>query len=115
LKRKEDERRAAMLEAARLAQAAPESIVGTSPEVKTFQKLVAAGAAPAPQASAGVSARDRFTFIVENPALVPREFLMVDERKISAHVAVHGLQSNIPGVRVDSEAQIVVRRSSGVV
>ncbi len=48
-----------------------------------------------------------WTFQVENPALVPEQYKVVDERKIRAAVAF-GIRE-IPGVRIYLEPQVAVR------
>jgi len=47
-----------------------------------------------------------WNFKVENPALVPREFLMVDESKIRAYVRAMQADAKISGVRIYKEEQI---------
>jgi len=55
---------------------------------------------------AGVVGREVWNFKVENPALVPREFLMVDESKIRAYVRNMKADAKISGVRIYKEEQI---------
>lgn len=67
-------------------------------------------AAPIPQAMVvlesstpkvkGVSFREVWKFAIENEALIPREFLAVDEAKIRKVVAAMQRNTRIPGVRV---------------
>lgn len=65
--------------------------------------------AATPQVS-GIAMREVWRFEVTDPALLPREFLIVDERKLRAHVELHKGATSIPGVRVFSEKQIASRR-----
>ena len=109
LKEAQAARERAMLEAARLAQSAP--VTGTTPEAKEFQALVAQASAGNPEANGNVYTKARFVFVIENPALVPDEFWMIDEKKIAQFVGERGMLANIPGVKVSQETQIIARRS----
>jgi hypothetical protein len=51
----------------------------------------------------GVSFRDNWTFVVTDPTLVPREYLMLDEQKIRAVVRAMKGETNIPGVEARNE------------
>lgn len=55
---------------------------------------------------AGIVTREVWKFEVTDPALVPREYLSVDEKKIGA--VVRGLKGDakIPGVRIYADTQI---------
>lgn len=55
---------------------------------------------------AAVVTREVWQFQVENPALVPREYLMVDESKIRAYVRAMKADAKIAGVRIFKEKQI---------
>jgi hypothetical protein len=59
-----------------------------------------------PPKVSGVSMREVWKFAVENPDLVPREYLSVDETKIRKVVAALKGDAKIAGVRVFSEKQI---------
>jgi hypothetical protein len=59
-----------------------------------------------PPKVAGVNYRDAWKFEVTDPALVPREYLMVDESKIRKIVQALKGDTTIAGVRVWSEKQI---------
>jgi len=52
-----------------------------------------------------------WTFQVEDPALVPEQYKVVDERKIRAAVA-SGIRE-IPGVRIYLSPQVAVRGADG--
>jgi len=52
---------------------------------------------------AGLQMRDAWKFVVEDPAKVPREYLVVDESKIRKVVQALKGDANIPGVRVYAE------------
>lgn len=51
----------------------------------------------------GVSTSKRWTFRIVNPAIIPREYLMVDEQKIGSVVRAMKEKTNIPGIEVYSE------------
>lgn len=57
---------------------------------------------------AGVNYRDAWKFEVTDPALVPREYLIVDESKIRKVVGALKGDTQIAGVKVWSEKQIAV-------
>lgn len=58
---------------------------------------------------AGVSTRKVFKFRVVNEALVPREFLMVDESKLRKYGNAMGEQAKVAGVEFYAEDSVVVR------
>jgi hypothetical protein len=58
----------------------------------------------------GVRTRETWTFRVVDARLVPREFLVIDEKKIRAHVAEHGDSRPIPGVAIEKTTQVVAAR-----
>jgi len=58
----------------------------------------------------GISTTKRWSFRITNPALVPREYLTVDEQKIGAVVRALKDQAKIPGVEVFSEDTISAGR-----
>lgn len=55
---------------------------------------------------AGVLMRDVWLFKIEDPALVPREYLEVDAIKIRRYVNAMKADAVIPGVRIYSEKQV---------
>lgn len=57
----------------------------------------------------GLSAREAWTFRVTDPALVPREFLTVDEKALAAYARAKKGTASVPGVEFFSEAVIAVR------
>ena len=61
-------------------------------------------------AAEGVRTQEVWTFRVVNALLVPREFLVVDEKKVRAHVAQHGEATNIPGIVVEKDVRIIAAR-----
>lgn len=73
----------------------------------------ASGAIQSTEAPQGLSFRERFTFRIVNAAILPREFLMPDEKRIREHVSKHGLASNIPGVVVEKDVQVIARSTPG--
>ena len=48
----------------------------------------------------GISFRDTWDFEIEDAALIPREYLMPDEKKIRAFVKVLKAEAKIPGIKV---------------
>ncbi|MFA6290154.1 MAG: hypothetical protein WC637_00155 [Victivallales bacterium] len=58
----------------------------------------------------GISTQKRWTFRISNPALIPREYLTIDEQKIGAVVRALKDQAKIPGVEVYSEDVISAGR-----
>lgn len=71
--------------------------------------LATAAIAERPQVE-GVRTREAWTFRVVDARLVPREFLVVDEKKIRAHVAAHGDAQPIPGVSIEKTTQVIAAR-----
>ena len=67
------------------------------------------GAIQGTEAPAGLSFRERFTYRVVNAAVIPREFLMPDDKRIKDHVSKHGMANPIPGILVEPEVQVVAR------
>ena len=65
--------------------------------------------APPPRID-GVSFRDDWDFEIENVALLPRDYLVPDEKKIRAVVKTLKAATNIPGVRVIHGRAASVRR-----
>lgn len=57
----------------------------------------------------GSSLRKVWRFTIENPMLVPREFCSPDDGKIRAHVNANAGRVNIPGVRVEEDANVSAR------
>lgn len=48
----------------------------------------------------GISFRENWRFIIDNPELLPRDYLMPDEKKIGAIVRAMKKNTSIPGVKV---------------
>lgn len=61
------------------------------------------------QKQEGVSTTKAWKFRIENEALVPRTFLIVDESKIRKQVNVTKGETNIPGISVYCEENVRVR------
>lgn len=57
----------------------------------------------------GISSREEWTFEIEDPNIIPREFLMPDEKKIRAYVKTMKEKAQIPGVKVYKTAIIIKR------
>lgn len=90
--------RAAAAEAEAQAKAAAAAAMPTAPVVHV--------AAPAAK---GISTRENWKFEIVDPALVPREYLVVDEKAIGQVVRALQSRTNIPGVRVYAEQTIAAR------
>ncbi|MEO5360589.1 MAG: hypothetical protein H7843_09085 [Nitrospirota bacterium] len=58
---------------------------------------------------AGISVRKATKYKIINATLIPREYLMPDEKKISGVVRAMGLAAKIPGIEVYEEAVMSVR------
>jgi hypothetical protein len=58
---------------------------------------------------AGIGYRENWKFIIENEDKIPREYMMVDEKKIGQVVRALKDQARIPGVRVYVEKSAIVR------
>lgn len=85
-------------------------------EEEEIQQTVAAmpapvAVSPAPQLTRveGVAQRVEWRFEIVNEALVPREYLSIDEKKIRAVVKAFKGEKEIPGVRIFSEKVVAVR------
>ena len=59
-----------------------------------------------PTMPAGVSTRTLWRFEIVDPALVPRDYLVVDSARVQAHVNEHKSASAIPGIRAFPETGI---------
>lgn len=70
---------------------------------------IAAGAIVNTEAPKGITLQDRFVFRVVNAAVVPREFLMVDEKRVREHIAKHGDRMPIPGVVIEKDIGVLAR------
>jgi hypothetical protein len=104
--RKADER--AEAERQRLARLEQKAIErGDEQKAATFQERAATVVAPVIQREApkvsGIATREAWKFQVEDPALIPREYLMVDEAKIRKVVVALKGDTKIAGVRVYAE------------
>lgn len=77
---------------------------GKEARAQTLSDRAAAVVAPVVQIAvpkvAGISAREIWKFYVTDPALIPREFLMVDEKKIGRVVRTMKSDTKIPGIRI---------------
>lgn len=100
--RKEREK---LAEQARKAEAA-----GKTEKAEEIQQRAAAVVAPIVQVSppkiAGMSTREVWKFEVTDAAMVPREYMVVDETRIRKVVQALKSDCNIPGVRVYKEDQL---------
>jgi uncharacterized membrane protein YqiK len=76
---------------------------------QTSQLVSAPVAAAGARKVSGISTRENWTFEITDPALIPREYLMIDESKIRGVVRALKDATNIPGVRAYSEKSIAAR------
>lgn len=58
----------------------------------------------------GVRVQEALTYRVVNALLVPREFLVVDDKKVKAHLAKYGEGAQIPGIVIEKTQQVVAAR-----
>lgn len=58
---------------------------------------------------AGVSSRQVWRFAITNPELLPREYLLPDEKAIGAVVRALGERANIPGIHIYADTVISSR------
>ena len=68
---------------------------------------LASSALQTTQAPVGIQYRDVWKYRIVDASIIPKLFLKVDEQKIAAHVKIHGANSNIPGVEVSKDVQVV--------
>lgn len=61
------------------------------------------------QKTEGVAVREVWDFEILSPNAIPREYLMVDEKKILAVVRAMKSETKIPGVRAFAKAQAAIR------
>lgn len=93
----EEERRAAELKAQRAEAAA----AAKAEEMRAQAAQVVAPKVIAPDTkSVGQSVRETWNFELADLSLVPREYLMLDEKKVRAVVQALKGTTNIPGIRV---------------
>lgn len=111
LRRKADAEAAAgrQAEAAKLTQRAESKVEKADIKAAALEQTSAAVVAPiiqrAPPKVAGLTTREVWKFAVEDPAKVPREYLIVDETKIRKVVQALKGDAKIPGVRIYPEKQ----------
>ena len=79
------------------------------PTVAPAPVFVPAPVPPAPPKAEGVSYREVYEFEVVDAALVPREYWMIDEKKIGGVVRALRAATHIPGVRAFSRRIAAVR------
>jgi hypothetical protein len=58
----------------------------------------------------GVRVQEVLTYRVVDVTLVPRDFLVVDDKKVRAHIAKFGEGAVIPGIVVEKAQQVVAAR-----
>jgi len=105
-KREEEARIALAIEAEK--QGATEETVEEI--IQTPIPMVAPVVAPTFKRAAGVSARQAWKWRLVDENKVPREYLIIDEKKINSIVRAMGAKANIPGIEVYPEIITAVRR-----
>jgi len=104
------EARAAREELERAAKAAEEKgdMSGAEDLALAAQSVVAPVLMDRAPKLQGTSVREVWKFQIENPALIPREYLMPNETRIGGYVRSMRSDANIPGVRIWCEKNIAV-------
>lgn len=114
--RLEAERRAAE-EAAKAAAAAGDEEAAAAAQVQAtvlaaeaeVVEHLAPAVVEAPVKLAGIATRQDWDFEITDEAAIPREFLIVDEKKVRAYVKAMKSDAKIPGVRVFAKDVISAR------
>ncbi|UIF90903.1 hypothetical protein [Cupriavidus sp. UYPR2.512] len=106
---------AAAAERAKIQQRAERAEAsGKVEKAEDLRELAATTVAPVVRIEAakvkGVSIKANWQFEVTDPSLIPREFLMVDEKKIGQVVKAMKEATNIPGIRVWDAGTVSARR-----
>lgn len=96
----------AIHEANRLAAAATQAALAAG---NVREAAIVSGQIVGTEAPQGISFREQFVYRIVNASILPREFLVPDERKIREHVQKHGLAANIPGVVVEKSVGVIAR------
>lgn len=91
-------------------QAAKAAKAGKIEKAEALEQRAASVVAPVIQHSApkvaGIQPRKQWVFEIVDASLVPREYLVVDEKKIGAVVRALKGNTNIPGVKVREESNL---------
>lgn len=87
---------------------AQRQIAATVVDKETGVEVILAGSTEKPQAD-GISTRTVWNFSITDPSLIPREYMLVDEKKIAAVVRAMKGDTAIPGVTVYADTQIAAR------
>jgi hypothetical protein len=95
------------------ARATKAAEAGKEEKAEALQQTAAAVVAPTISSAkpkvTGVSFRAVTKFRVKDPALVPRQYLIVDETKVRTVVSALGMEANIPGIETYEETVIASR------
>jgi len=100
-------RRKAQEEAARAQAEADRIIAKAAAEEK---KLEPVAVVPEKVANDGLAMRDNWTFEIVDPAVIPRDFLLIDEVKIGKVVRAARGEIQIPGVRIFNNPSMMKMR-----
>lgn len=101
-KRREEEQKRREEEEKRRKESADSTEVAPEPEPAVVEEAE-------PPKVDGVSYYERWTYEIEDESQIPREFLMVDEKKIRGYVQSMKGDGSIPGVKIYSEKKTRVQ------
>lgn len=101
--------KAGKLEAIGKEEAATATVNGAYEKVQEIME--AAPEIPDEIDTKGLTVREDWKFSIVDAALIPREYLVPDEKKIGRIVRAMKDQTNIPGVRVYAESGVATRTS----
>lgn len=109
----ENERLAALLESDASNDEIAEASATTSAKVEELQMQAAMVVAPVvsamPAKVSGISSRENWKYEVTDLSLIPREYLMIDDKKISGVVKAMKAETKILGIRPYAEAILATR------
>lgn len=89
------------------AEEAKAQVVASMPTVQVEMPVIPQASGPVRTAAGTASVRKRWEFGITDPTAIPREYLMVDEKKIREAVKA-GVRS-IPGVNIFETSDIAIR------
>jgi hypothetical protein len=119
-RRLETEERERQAEAQRQAEAllvqaedaAPEQAEVLEAQAEALQEVAKPLALPVtfiPEKTKGASTRQNWKFRIVDPAYIPREYLMIDEKKLGAYAKAMKASASVPGVEFYPEDVLAVR------
>lgn len=104
-RRKAEDRKLAQAEA--LAEAGHEKAADAVIDTPVVVPKVKMPDRPTTSSGEKVGSRENWTYVVEDPELIPREWLMEDKVKIGAEVRKSKDKTDIPGIRAYSDTKVV--------